>query len=336
MPDKRAGSREPGAGSRKPRAGSGGPGAGNPIATLEERAGLLAQRQTVAALVLEVARVLASGTGPLARGFVGDASNRQAVELIAALLDVPRHWPLLRANKWVEGDVWRRAIAAARMHGAGAPLAYAVGRVNFRQLTLDVDDRVLIPRPETELLVDLVLQHTREGVAVDVGTGSGAIALSLAAEGNFQRVIATDVSLDALDVTRANAARLDIRVEVAHGDLLDAVTPLLVATAADVIVSNPPYIAFEEIADLPASVRDWEPTTALVSAENGLATTARLVRQAAGKLAGGGLLALEVDARRASLTAELVSRDERLENVTVHLDLSGRERFVLATRRSDR
>jgi release factor glutamine methyltransferase len=315
----------------------------SPLTTpLEARAGALASRQTVEALVEEVARILVipSEARDLhvqvpRRSAPRDDKVKEARDLVAALLDVPRHWPLLRGNKWVEADVWRRAIASAKKRASGAPLAYAVGRANFRQLTLDVDERVLIPRPETELLVDLVLAHVREGVAVDVGTGSGAIALALASEGHFDRVIASDLSLDALDVARRNATHLAIAMEFAHGDLFSAVAPMLGGRRASAIVSNPPYIAFDEIEMLPSSVRDWEPILALASGDSGLGTTARLVRQSAAHLADGGLLALEVDARRASLTAELVASDMRYEKVAVHLDLSGRERFVLATRRSN-
>lgn len=307
-----------------------------PSSAMEDRAGALAQRQTVESLVRSVAARLAHLPEP----------EREARDLVAALLDVPRHWPLLRANKWMEGDVWRRAMAAAAKRASGAPLAYAVGRAAFRHLTLEVDERVLIPRPETELLVDLVLERMRLGrsgrsVVVDVGTGSGAIALALATEGKERvgRVIATDVSRDAIDVARKNAALLGVpNVEFAEGDLLEPVLEVLGAecagsAGADAIVSNPPYIAFEEIRYLPASVRNWEPMVALLSAEGGMAATARLVRRAASCLAPGGLLALEVDARRASLTAELVSANDRFADVTVQLDLSGRERFVLATRR---
>jgi release factor glutamine methyltransferase len=296
--------------------------------------------QTAGALVQDLAGRL--------RG-IADAT-REAREIMAALLDVPRHWPLLHENRWLEPGVWRQARAAAAKRAAGAPLAYAVGRASFRQLTLHVDERVLIPRPETELLVDLVLSRMRgqaAGTAVDVGTGSGAIAIALATEGCFERVIATDVSRDAIDVARANAQRIGASVEFACGDLLggcavrgagceeDAAprTPPHAPFAA--IVSNPPYITFAEASTLPASVRDWEPAVALYSARDGLAVTARLVRQAAARLAPRGLLALEVDARRASLVAELVARDQRYGHVEVHLDLAGRERFVLATRRNE-
>lgn len=262
-----------------------------------------------------------------------DDAGREAGELIAALLDVPRHWPILNAEKLVDADVRRRAFHAAERRAAGAPLAYAVGRANFRSLTLDVDERVLIPRPETELLVDLVLARARPaGVVVDVGTGSGAIAISLSLEGKFDRVLATDISANALVVARANARTYDVpNVEFFHGNLLG---PAIEACQRRLtaVVSNPPYISFADIADLPASVRDWEPPVALFSGRGGLGITAQLVRQAGARLEAGGLLALEVDARRASLVAEMVASDARFRDVSVHLDLAGRERFVLASR----
>ena len=258
----------------------------------------------------------------------------EAHEILTALLDVPRHWPRLHADDRVEGDVWRRACIAADRRAGGAPLQYAVGRASFRKLTLDVDERVLIPRPETELLVDLVLQRCRGGVVADVGTGSGAIAVALATEGAYDHVIATDISMDALDVARANAARYagvtKAEMTFVHADLLP---PSAIGQPLSGIVSNPPYISYSEISDLPGNVRDWEPAMALFSAADGLATTRRLVQQAAEHLLAGGLLALEVDARRASLVAELVATDDRYEHISVQLDLAGRERFVLATRR---
>jgi release factor glutamine methyltransferase len=303
---------------------------GRPSADVARR--ITPTAQTVAALLDEIAtRLLGAVEEPV----------RESRDLLAALLDVPRHWPLLHENKWVEADTWRRALASAAKRASGAPLAYAVGRASFRSLTLDVDERVLIPRPETELLVDLVLNHARPGgVAVDVGTGSGAIAIALAMEGEFERVLGTDVSVDALDVARTNAARLGAgNVEFRAGDLLETsdAGPMSHVPAPmsglRVVVSNPPYISLSEVAELPPSVRDWEPAIALYSAENGMAATARLVRQAASRLEPGGLLALEVDSRRAALAGELVASDQRYCDVRVHLDLTGRERFILASRR---
>ena len=281
-------------------------------------------RLTVGHLLADLAQLLA--------GRRVHEPTAEAREIVAALYDVPRFWPVMNRDVPVDAAEWARALEAARRRAAGAPLAYAVGRASFRHFTLDVDERVLIPRPETEQLVDIVLECDRGvgGVAVDVGTGSGAIALALACEGRYERVVAIDLSLDALAVARRNAelhaASARCAIDFVHGSLLAP----LAGRQARVIVSNPPYIALSEAASLPASVRDWEPAVALYSGSDGMQATARLVREAAAVLEPGGLLALEVDARRASLVADLVGRETRFHDVTVRLDLFGRERFVVA------
>ena len=259
----------------------------------------------------------------------------EARDIVAAVLDVPRFWPSANTGTLVDATAVEEARQAAAARARGAPFAYAVGRAAFRYLTLAVDDRVLIPRQETEVLVDLVLEAEQggRGTLVDVGTGSGAIALALATEGNFERVIATDVSRGALHVAERNAAfvRDDLRapVEFLHGSLLAPLAGLRVRA----LVSNPPYIAFAEIEELPASVRDWEPPLALLSADEGMATTGVVVRDAPSVLESGGHLALEVDTRRASVVAEALASNGSYRDVAVHLDLTGRERFVLARRR---
>jgi release factor glutamine methyltransferase len=238
----------------------------------------------------------------------------------------------------IDDVLTERARVAAAKRIRGAPLAYCVGRAAFRHMTLDVDERVLIPRPETEQLVDVatrLLGATEGGIAIDVGTGSGAVALALATEGNFDRVLATDVSLDAIAVARLNAElyrdALRSAIEFHHGSLLAPVRHV----QARLIVSNPPYIANPEAAVLPASVRDWEPPIALFSGRDGLGATARLAREAAAQLEPGGALALETDSRRASAVAELLKADSRLVDVMVVNDLAERERFVVARRKED-
>jgi release factor glutamine methyltransferase len=217
---------------------------------------------------------------------------------------------------------------------SGAPLAYAVGRASFRHLTLDVDERVLIPRVETELLVERILERCTSDTQsiADVGTGSGAIALSLAFERKFERVIATDISLDALEVAKRNsktlAPVLKSPVEFRLGSLL---APLK-GEKLHAIVSNPPYISFAELSDLPADVRDWEPCLALICPQDGLSVTRAIVSEAPELLQRNGILALEVDMRRAGSVAELVSVDRRYKDIEVLLDLAGRERFVFARR----
>lgn len=283
--------------------------------------------RTVGTLLVEMAALLSPS--------LGAEAPREARELLAALHDMPRHWPSTARGDVVDEPSWGRALAAAGRRARGTPLQYAAGQAAFRHLTLHVDERVLIPRPETELLVELVLRGARGGTVVDVGTGSGAIALALASEGDFATVIATDVSLDALAVAGANVMRcsgvLRTPVELRHGSLLGPVPERGLCA----VVSNPPYISLDEAVALPPGVRDWEPSVALFSGGAGMATIAGLVREAAESLAPGGMLALEVDARRASVAAELIASHGGYREVRVQLDLTGRERFVVARRREE-
>ncbi|HEY6533079.1 MAG TPA: peptide chain release factor N(5)-glutamine methyltransferase [Acidimicrobiales bacterium] len=223
---------------------------------------------------------------------------------------------------------------------AGEPLQYVVGRWGFRTLDLFVDRRVLIPRPETEVVAGLALAELdrrrpvarddgRALLAVDLGTGSGAIGLSLAAECEAVEVWLTDRSVDAVAVARANLAglgRAGTRVRLAEGDWFTALPPAL-AGAADVLVSNPPYVATGD--DLPAVVRDWEPTSALLAGADGLDDLRVLVVEAPGWLRAGGALVVELDPRQAEPVAAL-ALDSGFAAAEVHLDLAGRARAVVA------
>jgi release factor glutamine methyltransferase len=211
------------------------------------------------------------------------------------------------------------------------PLQYISGSAEFRHLTLRVDGRVLIPRPETELLVGEVLAWSagRElPDVVDVGTGSGAIALSLRREGSFGRVVATDASEDALALAAENASAVGVgeSVEFRLGDGLGAVA----GERFHAIVSNPPYIREDEREALAAEVREWEPAAALFSGGDGLDLIRRLVAEAPEHLHPGGLLALEVGAEQGSAVAALIRQAERFDEPLVRKDLAGRERIVLA------
>ena len=277
--------------------------------------------------------LLAGCTAMLESEGVAEA-QREAREIVAAVLDVPKFWAAANAVADATPQVARSVIRAAMKRAGGMPLAYAVGRASFRHLTLEVDERVLIPRVETEVLVDRVLERCtpKTRTIADIGTGSGAIALSLAFEAEFERVFATDVSLDAINVAAANGASfakaLKSPVEFRNGSLL---APLR-GEKLDAIVCNPPYISFAEITELPADVRDWEPSVALLCAQDGLSVTRELVRQAPAALVRGGFLALEVDTVRAGTVAEMIAVDGRYAEIEVLLDLTGRERFVFARR----
>lgn len=236
----------------------------------------------------------------------------------------------------------RELLAAVETHfldmaarrRAGEPIAYIVGRKEFYGLPLAVGPAVLIPRPETELLVELVLAATAgRGVVADVGTGSGAIALSLAAEGRYDRIIATDVSSDALAVARHNVRVLPEERRAVVQFRAGSFCAPLAGGRVGALVSNPPYIDPAEAVDLPPLVRNWEPSWALFAAGGGMAAIAAIAAGGVPVLEPNGLLALEVDARRAGDAAALIEETGAYAQVVIHKDLTGRERFVLARRK---
>jgi len=217
---------------------------------------------------------------------------------------------------------------------AGEPLQYVMARWAFRHLDLFVDRRVFIPRPETELIVDLVLNDLRDidrpARVVDLGTGSGAIGLAIAAESHPREVEVwlTDMSNDALDVARANVAtlgRLGSRVTIAHGSWWSAL-PSELAGSIDVAVCNPPYIAVDD-PEVAKDVVDWEPHSALFSDDNGLADIRAVLEGAQHWLRAGGSLLFEIGYRQATAVTEGMAAAGFVEVVT-HRDLVGRDRFV--------
>ena len=217
-----------------------------------------------------------------------------------------------------------------RRRGLREPVAYVIGHWGFRRLDLTVDRRVLVPRPETELVVDRCLALL-DGVprprVLDVGTGSGAIALALKQELDGADVVAADISDDAVAVAAANAERLGLDVELCRSDLLDQVP----GGAFRLIVSNPPYVAEAELAGLEPEVAEWEPRLATVAGANGLAVYRRLVPQAAARLQPGGHLVLECgDGQGTALAAELEAAG--FVDPQVDADLAGIDRVAWARR----
>lgn len=239
----------------------------------------------------------------------------------------------LRRDHPASPDIRERFREAVQRRSGGEPFAYATGIVTFRTLTLTLDRRALIPRPETEGLVELVLQRTKDGgsgtggVVADIGTGSGCIALSLAAEGCFDRIIGTDISEVAAALARENLALVRPRtpVDIRVGDLLEA----LREERCRAIVSNPPYLTDREWVELDPSVREFEPRVALTSGPDGLAATRILLQTAGRALMPGGLLALEIDERRADAVRAL-ALTAGWPRIDIHQDLFGRARYALA------
>lgn len=221
-----------------------------------------------------------------------------------------------------------------RRRATREPLQYILGRQPFRELDLEVTPHVLIPRPETEVLVGEILdwidnQERPSATALDIGTGSGAIGLSLAFEGTFASVVITDVSREALEVARRNrdAAALEQTVELRMGALFEPLEP---DERFDVITSNPPYVPETDMPSLQPEVRDWEPPGALFAGADGLDVLRRLGEDASGYLKPGGLLALEVGFGQAKVVADLLGRAGHFEHVRILRDFSRKERFVLA------
>ncbi|HEY1369113.1 MAG TPA: peptide chain release factor N(5)-glutamine methyltransferase [Gaiellaceae bacterium] len=209
-----------------------------------------------------------------------------------------------------------------RRREAREPLAYVLGEWGFRRLTLRTDRRALVPRPETEVVVDRCLEliaDIAEPEVLDVGVGSGAIALALADEHPGARVTGIDASAEALALARDNAERLGLSVRLLEADVRDG----LPAAPYDLVVANPPYVDAAELAALAPEVRDWEPRAALV----GPGTTEAVVDTAARVLRPGGWLVLEVHEQRASEVARLVDSAGFVAS-RISRDLGGRDRVV--------
>jgi release factor glutamine methyltransferase len=274
----------------------------------------------------------------LARTTIRDALDSAAIALTAAGCDTPRlDAELLLAaamgvdravivsdpGRAIEPDAARRFMDYAARRRAREPVAYILGTKGFRSIELDVDPRVLIPRPETEHLVDVLLDLPAGSRVCDVGTGSGAIALALKSERPDLDVVATDASADALAVAEANARRLGLDVAFHHGDLLAGV-----AGPLDAIVSNPPYV--EDGAELAPDIVRHEPALALRAGPEGLDVISRLLPAAGATDAH--TVALEIGAGQSAAVTALI-RGAGFPRVEVVADLAGIER-VLVGRRS--
>lgn len=265
----------------------------------------------------------------------GPDADREAVFLLAGVLQTQPGQIALWGQRRLEPEEWREYQSRLARRAGGEPVQYIEGRAAFRELFLRVDRSVLIPRPETEQLVEQVLiwSRGRESLrAVDLGTGSGAIAISLALEGPFAEIVGVDISADALNVARMNAAEAGVpeAVDLRLGSLFGA---LHSGERFHVVVSNPPYIARDEAKSLPEEVREWEPAVALFAGPTGLEVIERIVEDAPRYMESNGLLALEIAPTVAQAAAERVRETGEYDAPRVLRDLAGQRRILLAERR---
>jgi release factor glutamine methyltransferase len=278
--------------------------------------------------VWSIKRVLSWAADDLKRR--GNDSARLDVELLLGhVLVLDRIGLILQSERPLSAAELARFRELFKRRRAGEPVAYLLGVREFFGLSLRVDGRVLVPRPDSERLVEIALERTRarsmRGEALDLCTGSGCIAVAFARQRPTWSVTASDISGDALEVARDNAHRTGAirNVRLVQGSLFSPVE----GQRFDLITANPPYIPAADIAGLPVDVRDFEPHLALDGGPDGLSLVRDIVRRAPVHLTAGGLLALEIAFDQGPRTAELL-REQGYVDVTIAKDLGGRDRVV--------
>lgn len=256
---------------------------------------------------------------PEARWLVRHVLQRSAAQLVQGAADV------------LDADDVAELEHLAGRRATREPLQLVLGETVFRGHDLAVRAGVFVPRPETELLVEHALGLVRaSALVVEPCTGSGAVACAIAAERPGTQIIATDADADAVALATHNATHLGVTVDVRHGELLDPVPPSL-AGRVDLLVSNPPYLATDEVTELPPEVAAWEPAAALVAGPTGHEVSDRLIALATTWLRPGGRLLLELDERRVAQAGDR-ALTAGLRDTDVLVDLTGRPRYLTARR----
>jgi release factor glutamine methyltransferase len=262
---------------------------------------------------------------------------QEAIWLVEHALGARSHQLVSQADRLVSSDVWACVESLVERRVAREPLQYLLGTQEFCGLEFSVSPAVLIPRPETELLIHQVISYVTsrsESTVVDVGTGSGCVAVTLASRLNGQRILALDRSPEALAVAQRNAMRHAVcdRIEWLEGDLLGPLQERQAAASVDVIVSNPPYISESDWACLEPEVRVFEPRMALVGGERGTEFHERLLCESREFLVPGGLLVMEMGAGQATTVRQLAEQIGGYAALRIIQDAAGIERVVMAQR----
>jgi len=270
-----------------------------------------------------------------------DSPRLSAELLLAHVLGCPRIRLYTNYEQPLREDQLAAMRALVQRAAEEEPIAYLTGRAHFFNLEFEVNRDVLIPRPDTETLVENVLQLARNAAGfeaprvLDLCTGSGCIAAAIAHHLRAATVVATDISAPAVALARRNVERLGLadRVTVEQGDLFEPLARLVDARPFDLIVANPPYIATAQLETLDRSVRDYEPVAALDGGLDGLAIHRRILREAPDRLAPGGRVYVEIAFDQGELATQVAAEYPQFQDVRILKDYSGRDR-VLAARKS--
>ncbi len=267
-----------------------------------------------------------------------DSPRLEAELLVGQVLGCNRIQLIAERDQEPNAEQLARLRALVQRRRRHEPVAYLLGEREFYGHQFCVDSRVLVPRPDSETLVEVALRRSAQcslyGRALDLCTGSGNVALAFSRQRPTWRVDGSDVSHDAIAVARHNAIRLGAlwNVRFVHSDLFE--TPELRAESYELITANPPYIPSDELQRLPRDVRDYEPRVALDGGPDGLDLIRRIVREAAARLSPSGVLAFEIGCDQASASREYLER-EGYEDIVVDKDLGGRPRVMSAARPVD-
>ncbi|HKP87345.1 MAG TPA: peptide chain release factor N(5)-glutamine methyltransferase [Blastocatellia bacterium] len=266
--------------------------------------------------------------------------RRTAGVLLASTLGVDRTHLLTKSEGQIDEAQYQAYLRLVDRRAAGEPLQYITGHQEFYRLDFIVNSNALIPRPETEFLVEQVIKLARAAdenapLIVDVGTGSGCIAVAIAANITGARIVATDISGAALEVARKNAERhgLGARIEFVEGDLLEPLARLRLESAVDFLASNPPYVEQSRPEMVQREVREWEPHEALFGGADGLNFYRRLLADGLNYVKPGGYLVCEIGYSQLCAISDLIARSS-WELIDVTCDLQGIPRTITARKMS--
>lgn len=264
-------------------------------------------------------------------------SSVQAEVLLCSILNCSRSGLYADINRILLPEELRLYKLSIRKKAEGVPLQYITRRQKFRYLDLQMREGVFIPRPETELLagsaIDFI-KFRKEPLVIDLGTGSGAIALSIAYEVPGSRILAVDLCSEALSLAKENAKKLGLldNITFIRGNMLKGLDNDLIG-GVDVIVSNPPYIESEEINKLMPEIKDHEPIAALDGGKDGLSVIRKIITQSVRFLKSEGLLAMEIGKEQANDVVELIDESGGYTNINIRKDYAGINRIVTANKK---